>query len=339
MTLEPMIPHGRKAAALAIVLLALGLVPPASWAHPPDAPAAVEVVATFDAGHLETPESLVFDREGNVYISLALTGEIRRITPDGTQSTFATIPIGAPLTPCGGFIAIMGGLTIDSHGNLYVTAAACDPVNRGVWKVAPDGETRILAQLPLEALPNGIALHHGTLYVPDSFLGRVWAVPVEGGPATVWFDDPALLGPPPGSPFPGANGLKVFRNEMYVSNSGAGTIVVIPIDGNDEPGTPRLHAQIPAPQGCDDFAFDVLGNLYCGSDPFRTLLRVAPDGSVDTLLTVADGLDGPTAAAFGVRDGKFDLYITNGAFPFFSTTHQPSLMRLHLDVPGAPLNR
>jgi hypothetical protein len=46
----------------------------------------------------------------------------------------------------------------------------------------------------------------------------------------------------------------------------------------------------------------------------------------------------PTATAFGIHDEQFDLYITNAAFPFFSDTHQPSLIRLHLDVPGAPLN-
>ena len=40
---------------------------------------------------------------------------------------------------------------------------------------------------------------------------------------------------------------------------------------------------------CDDFAFDVRGSLYCGTDPFNTLLRIAPAGSVQTL---------PTAAAF-----------------------------------------
>jgi sugar lactone lactonase YvrE len=327
-----------KRRTAAPVLLALAVLPCSAWAHPPDTPAAVALIASFNAAQLETPESLVFDHAGNLYISLALTGEIRRIAPDDSQSTFAVIPIGPPLTPCFSFLAIMGGVTVDSHDNLYVSAAACDLANRGIWKVSPNGQTQILATLPGEALPNGIAFYHDRLYVPDSFLGRVWVIPAEGGEATVWFDDPALLAPPPGSPFPGANGLKIFRDEVYVSNSGAGTIVVIPIEHGDQPGEPRIHANIPDGQGCDDFSFDVIGNLYCTTDPFRTLLRVAPNGSVTTLLTFADGLDGPTATAFGIHDEQFDLYITNGAFPFFSDTHRPSLMRLHLDVPGAPLN-
>lgn len=331
------VPFKRRSGLSMLLALASAVLPSFAWAHPPDTPAAVELVVSFNAAQLEAPESLVFDHAGNVYISMALTGEIRRIAPDGTQSTFALIPIGPPLMPCFGFLAIMGGLAIDSHDNLYVTAAACDLANRGIWKVSPDGQAQILTTLPAEALPNGIAFHHGRLYVADAFLGRIWAIPAAGGAAAVWFDDAALLAPPPGSPFPGANGLKVFRGEVYVANSGAGTIVVIPIEAGDEPGVPRIHANIPDGQGCDDFSFDVLGNLYCTTDPFRTLLRVAPDGSVTTLLA-AGGLDGPTATAFGVQDEQFDLYITNAAFPFFSTTHQPSLMRLHLGVPGAPLN-
>ena len=324
-----------------LTLLALGLavLPSAVQAHPPDAPGAVETLVSFDASRLETPESLVFDRAGNLYVSLALTGEIRRIAPNGAQSTFAVIPIGAPLTPCHGFLAILGALTIDNHGNLYAAAAACDLANRGIWKISPGGRAEIIARLPAAALPNGITLYHRNLYIADSSLGRVWTVPVEGGVATVWFEDPLLLAPA-GSPFPGANGIKVFRREVYVSNSGAGTIVAIPFRHRDEPGAPRIHAVLPAPQGCDDFAFDVHGRLYCTTDPFRTLIRVDPDGSSEILLTAADGLDGPTASAFGVRgNDRFNLYITNAAFPFFSDTHQPSLMRLHLGVPGAPLSQ
>jgi SMP-30/Gluconolactonase/LRE-like region len=132
-------------------------------------------------------------------------------------------------------------------------------------------------------------------------------------------------------------GLQVFLGEIYVSNSDQGTILAIPIKPNGTAGRIRVHATLPDDLGCDDFAFDILGNLYCTTDPFNKLLRIFPDGSFATLLTAADGLDGPTAAAFG-RQGqdRSNLYITNAAFPFFSTTHHPSLMRLHLEVPGWP---
>jgi hypothetical protein len=113
-------------------LLALSLlaVPAAAFAH--HSPGGAQELVAFDASQLETPESQVFDHAGNLYLSLALTGEIRKIAPNGTQSTFALLPLGPPLTPCGALVGIMGALTIDEHGTLYVTLASCDLANRGI---------------------------------------------------------------------------------------------------------------------------------------------------------------------------------------------------------------
>jgi sugar lactone lactonase YvrE len=308
-------------------------------AHPPDA-GTVEIIANFDAAKLEAPENLVLDTDGNLFVSLVLTGEIRKIAPDGSQTTYAVLPIGPPLTMCGPFFNGVTGLALDDKGILYVGVAACDPTKRGIWRIAPHGIPELLATLPLAGLPNGLALHRGFVYVADSVLGRLWRVPVDGEEAEVWLDHP-LLQPPlpsPGAlPLPGANGLQIFHHELFVSNSGQGTIVAIPFEPHDMAGTPRIHAHLPEPMGGDDFAFDVHGAIYCTTDPFNTLLKIAPDGFTSTiLLSAVNGLDGPTAAAFGrIGEDRFNLYITNGAFPFFSTTHTPKLMRLHLDVPGA----
>ena len=166
---------GRFILALTVALLAGSAT--SLLAHPPDA-GTVETIALFDAAVLEDPESIAILPDGTKYISLALTGEIRKIAPDGTQSTHAVLPIGAPLTPCFGFIAIMGALEQDHDGNLYASVASCILANRGVWKVTPDGTVTLLANLPGLALPNGIALLLGQLYIADSF-GRIWRVPVR----------------------------------------------------------------------------------------------------------------------------------------------------------------
>lgn len=319
---------------LAATLLCVGFLAHPALAHPPGG-SGLSTVALFNPAALETPESVVIARDGSFYISLALTGEVRRIAPDGTQSTLAFLPIGAPLTPCFNFFAILGALTLDRHGNLYASVASCNLEDRGVWRITPEGATSLVGNLPGEALPNGIELLGDSLYVADSALGVIWRLPVEGGAAEIWADDP-LLKPAPNAPFPGPNGLQFFRGELYVSNSDQGTILAIPIEHSGAAGPLRVHASLPDDLGCDDFAFDVLGNLYCTTDPFNRLLRIRPDGSFETLLTAADGLDGPTSAAFG-RHGfdRFNLYITNAAFPFFTTTFRPSLMRLHLPLPGA----
>jgi sugar lactone lactonase YvrE len=297
----------------------------------------VEVVARFDPTRLETPESVAIDYKGNRYVSLNLTGEIRKIAPDGTQSTHALLPLGAaPLTPCFGFIPIMGALAIDHRGNLYIGVDSCDLASRGVWRIDPDGTTHLIANLPAQALADGIALRDKQLYIADTGQMVVLRVSVDGGPVEIWKDDP-LLKKDPSAPaiYPGPNGIQFFEGEVYVSVSGGFRIVAIPVQYDGSAGAVRVHA---SGIGCDDFAFDVQGNLYCTTDPFESLVLVRADGTLQPLLGAADGLDGPTATVFGRRaDGSRDLYITNGMFPFFpSTGNGPSLLKVKLDVPGLP---
>jgi sugar lactone lactonase YvrE len=324
------------AAAAAIVLGATARADSPAHQGQSSVPRSTTVVE-FDATALEAPESVAIDSADNTYVSLALTGEIRKIAPDGAESTFARLPLGAPpLTFCDPETsqpALLGCLAFDFQDHLYAALDSCDPGSRGVWKLDPSGAATLLATVPMNALIDGIAYHHRQLYLADADLGIVWRVPAEGGAAEVWSDDP-LLKPSPNHVFPGPNGIQVFEDEIYVSNSDQATVLAIPIGADGAAGAARIHASGVA---CDDFAFDVLGNLYCGTDPFDTLVRIRPDGSSQVLLTAADGLDGPTYAAFGRSFGDFfELYLTNAAFPFYSTTHHPSLMRVDIDIPGAP---
>jgi len=322
--------HARKVTRT--LAIATALLAPAgdARAHPPAAH--VETVALFDAALLEAPENIAIDSAGDIFITLALTGEIRRITPNGAQSTFATLPLGAPpLTPCGPFVGGLTGLAIDHHDNLYAALASCDPSSRGVWRLTPDGHATMLAALPMSALPNGVAFRHGALYIADSALGLVWrASAAQPGPAEIWSDDPLLARPD--TALPGPNGAQFFQGELYVSNVDTQQILAIPLLPDGTAGSARVHA---ANVACDDFAFDVHGSMYCGTGALGTLLRIGLDGSVDALLTAADGLDGPTSAIFGrIGEDRRSLYVTNGAFPFFSTAHRPSLMRVKLGVEG-----
>ena len=293
----------------------------------------IETVALFNASLLETPESIAIDHESNKYVSLALTGEVRKIAPDGGQSTYVMLPLGAPpLTFCGSFFGGLTGITFDVHDNLYANLASCDPASRGVWKIPRDGQppTRIAA-LSMQSLPNGIVHHRDWLYVADSVVGVIWRVADTGGTAEMWAGGQELAQLPNG--LPGPNGLKLFEGELYVSNPSQGTVVAVRVRPNGTAGAARTHA---TGVFCDDFAFDVRGNLYCGTDPFNTVVRISPDGQVETILTAADGLDGPTAVLFGRKDEGFDLYIANAAFPFFAVPPPriPSLLRLQLQVHG-----
>ena len=86
--------------ALSSSVLALGLalgavVVPALEAAPPPPVGTVETLLLFDPLLLETPESIVFDRSDNAYISLAFRGEIRKVAPDYSSAT----PLGGVSAP------------------------------------------------------------------------------------------------------------------------------------------------------------------------------------------------------------------------------------------------
>ncbi len=72
----------------------------------------VSQVAALNPGASEFPEGLAVDRQGNIYVSMAFTGEIKKITSDGDVSTFAELP-----APGEGFMLVM---EFSSNGDLYV---------------------------------------------------------------------------------------------------------------------------------------------------------------------------------------------------------------------------
>ncbi|HEY9405390.1 MAG TPA: hypothetical protein VIQ24_22260 [Pyrinomonadaceae bacterium] len=317
---------------LLTLLMCAALFSPASAFAP-----GVETVALFNPAAFETPESIQFDRHGNAYISMAMTGEVRKVAPDGTHTSLAFLPVRPDVQPCGnGFgLPLMGAIALDHQGNIYASVTSCNLPELGVWKVTPEGQASLLAQLPADAAPNGIAYHAGWLYVADTLRGEVWRIRSDGaGGAQVWTDSP-LLAPVPLPLTPGPNGLQIFHDEVYVAVSDRAHVVAFPILADGSAGAGRIHV---SGIGLDDFAFDVKGNLYGTTDPFNTVVRVSPDGQTEVLLTAADGLDGPTAAAFGVGADRKNLYITNAAFPFFPgpDPRRPSLMRYHVGIAGKP---
>jgi sugar lactone lactonase YvrE len=89
----------------------------------------VETVVAFDPAAFEAPESIQFDRAGNAYVSLALTGEVRRIAPDGAQQALAWLPLRPDVQPCANALgfAILGGLALDHQRNVYVSVNSCNP--------------------------------------------------------------------------------------------------------------------------------------------------------------------------------------------------------------------
>lgn len=329
--------------------------------HPDQDP---ELVYAFDPAPVppspfgETPESVATDFDGNLYVSLALTGEIAKIDDQGNRSTLATLPLGNPADCLGPFPGIMGALAIDIAGNLYIPVNSCDLSAKGVYRISQDGSYEMIAQLPPAALGNGIAYRLGQLYVSDSGSSKIYRTPAngDGSPIEVWTDEPLLADPDPTDIIPGANGLQFYNGKMLISNASAFSVVAIdldfPLDGSGDiqpDGAYNLFgpagsnpvwetdpAQFP---GLDDFAVDVSGNIWGTTDPFQTVVRMNVfSGETEVVLTDEDGLDGPTACAFGRGRDRNTLYITNAQFPFFPPTGGgPSVLSIETRWGGYPL--
>ena len=278
----------------------------------PGAASAAELrtVVAFDPAAAQTPENLAIARDGTIYVSLAFASQIRRIAPDGSQATL-TMPTSGGITV---------GVAIDRHhgGDLDVAVRSADPAAAGIWRVSSSSfanPTRIAA-LPTSSFPNGITFDSaGSLYVADSSLGVIWRIAPGSSQASVWSESP-LLEPTGASfmgfPLPGANGIKIRDDVVYVSNTATQNILTIPIQADGKAG--KVTVRFTGIQA-DDFAFAANGDLYITENPLSTLIRVTPDGDIATLATKTDGLDNPSAVAFDPRPHhRRDLYVTNAAY-------------------------
>jgi gliding motility-associated-like protein len=115
------------------------------------------------------PFALAFDADGNLYVSDAGNGLIRKINPAGMVSTVA----GQGLLTTFGDVA---GITIDAAGNIYVA----DELNKSIDKIDPAGNLTILAG-NLGGFPTGLTVDQsGNLYVSDVITNSISKVLTTG---------------------------------------------------------------------------------------------------------------------------------------------------------------
>lgn len=101
------------------------------------------------------PAGVVTDNAGNLYVSDANLNLIRKVTPDGTVTTFAGGGNGVPGSVDGiGTLARFnnpGQLAIDAAGNIYVA----DTDNHLIRKITPDAEVTTYAGTGQQGSDNG----------------------------------------------------------------------------------------------------------------------------------------------------------------------------------------
>jgi sugar lactone lactonase YvrE len=320
----------RKFSTVAIALLALTAFVTSGAA----ANGRLEAVVAFDPAAGEFPESIAADKTGDLYVSMFVLDQVRRVGPNGAQTVITRLPRGA--TPA--------GVKLDASGTLYVAATGfnlatgqTDPATRGVYRVGRDGSAQRIPGTDAIAFPNDLAFdNRGNLYVTDPAGGAVWRID-RNGAVVRWTDDPLLTGTGELLGFPyGANGIAFIHGRLIVSNTDRGLLVAIPIEPAGDAGTPTVMASSPLLIGVDGIALDAQQDVYCAVNGQNMLAVVRVDGSIDVLATAADGLDSPSSVAFGTGERDHEsLFVVN--FAVGSPEPTPGVLRLSVGMPGQPL--
>lgn len=277
------------------------------------------VLAHFSLAEGRLPENIALGDHGSVDVTFAGSHQVARVDAYGRTSVLATLP--APSAADGANTPVLHfplatGLVRASDGTLYALYAAGGPLT-GLWRIpAGGGAARQIARLPGDGLPNGLALSadHRYVYAADSVHGAVHRIGLSTGAVTTWAAGTALQ--PTG--FLGANGLKVHRGAVWVSNLDQGTLLRIPVTATGRAGTPTVAARDLT--GIDDFAFTGHGDtLVAALNQPNTVVVVRPGKGSRTVLTSADGLQGPTSIA--VRGTT--VYVPSAAY---NTGTDPNLL-------------
>ncbi len=292
----------------------------------------LELVRQFDPAKSEFPKGITFDSEGNVYFCMQLLGEIRKLSPDGSLETLATIPFSGSIG--GGLLAAIGLIEGNGAADDVIYASFTDVETgdaTGVYRISADGA---LARLPgTEAITgNGMAVEGDHIYVADSFHGSIWRISHDTGLAELWIHDALLEGDGSvgfGVPL-GVGGITVDGQSLLVTVEEKSRIVRINFNQDGSAGSLSVVAEDPSLYLAEGIAVAPDGTIYISSW-FRSTLGVLDDnGTLSVIADTEDGLVGPVTLAFGKGPFQGFLYVVNQSAFIFDNPN-PALYRV---IPG-----
>ncbi|KAF5597696.1 hypothetical protein FPANT_4012 [Fusarium pseudoanthophilum] len=161
---------------------------------------------------------------------------------------------------------------------------------------------------------NGIVAlpHHKHIILgADSVRGEILRIDTTTGRITVAIQDKEFTPSADGLYGLGVNGIKIYKNHLYFTNTDRQTFGRMKIDelGNKAGPVEIIYRiETGSPSIPDDFTMDKNGNVYLGVWQDK-LIKITPDGKATVL---SEGLlAGPTSVTLS-RDGKSVFVVTAG---------------------------
>lgn len=234
------------------------------------------ILAQFD----DTPEGLVADGEGGLFVSMFGSGQVLRISPDGTSNL-----IGDLRDVIGETTGTTLGIDWDGDDTIYVAFVGHSerypwPADPAVAHLACADSTVVSSGLyavtvssgavrPVATRESGYAFCYpddpvvvpdGTVFVSDLSLPGIWRVNPATGDASLWSEDPLFdPGPSPMSGFPvGPNGIALAPDgsALFAVTGGNPMLLRIPITQDGTAGSAQMVS----------YGYDNMDGLEIGSD-------------------------------------------------------------------------
>lgn len=199
------------------------------------------------------------------------------------------------------------------------------------YRFAPNGTPTLVKDIEGAASLNGLTLFRpGVFLAADDTANTIWKIDLASGKAQSWLTSPLLVPSPDGLPI-GPNGLKLFGGAVYISVTGAETILRVPILPDGSAGTPMIYA---SSLQADDFAFGSDGSIFAATQG-GTIVHLLPNG---TRTLIPTGTLGDAAVAFGRTAADLqDIYVVNNGGAFLGLPDGPSvasIVRLSVGTTG-----
>lgn len=239
-------------------------------------------------------ENIVRGYDGNFYLTEYPSGTILKVTPSGVKENYAKINGKiAGIARYGVNQFLVTGWDTAGHASVFIVDSH---KNTSVFSVIEGG-----------IFPNGIIEFEKNQYlIADSYAGCIWLLNAKDKSVKVWLKDELLARMDEKSQLPGANGLKIYNSHLYISNTGKGMIITVPIL-NNMAGKPEIYL---SGVSADDFAFDKKGNMYCATNVFNRVIKIDTDKKMTVIAELANGAAGATSVVVEMNNsGKTILYV------------------------------